>query len=63
MTSKVQTNLDLVWGAEAIAKEMNASRRQVYRMLENGQIPGAKRLNRQWVVSRLKLLEFFEIAA
>jgi hypothetical protein len=32
-------------------------------MLENGQIPGAKRLNRQWVVSRLKLLEFFEIAA
>ena len=59
MTAK-QEHLDLLWGAEAIAKHLNLkNRRQAFHMLENGQIP-ARKVGSQWVASRDKLKRHFD---
>ena len=62
MTSPA-TDLDLVWGAAAIAALIGKTRRATFHMLEQGQIPGAKKIGAQWVVSRKVVREYFEGAA
>lgn len=52
------TELDLIWGAKAIAKEMNAPERRVYYMLERRKIP-AKKIGTLWVASRKGLRAHF----
>lgn len=54
----VDGDLDLVWGAEAIAKELKRNKRVTYYLLESGAIP-AKKAGKQWVISRRKLREIF----
>lgn len=57
------SSLDLIWGAEAIAEALNLkSRKQVYPMLEKGELPGRK-VGKSWVVSRAALRRHFEVAA
>lgn len=51
-------SLDLVWGAEAIGKVIARSPRQVFAMLETGQLP-AKKVGGRWVADRQKLAAFF----
>lgn len=53
-------DLDLIWGAAAIGQAINRSPRQVFHLLENGQIPPASKLGGQWVVSRRLLRQIFE---
>ncbi len=53
--------LDLVWGAAAIAKVIGRTTRQTYHMLEDGQIPPARKIGRRWVVSRSALSKFFGV--
>lgn len=56
-----QEHLDLLWGAEAIAKALNLkNRRQAFHMLESGLLPGVKKIGGQWVASRKRLREHFE---
>ncbi len=55
--------LDLVWGARAIATLIGKSPRATFHLLENGQIPGSKKIGAQWVVSRKTLQAHFEVAA
>lgn len=53
--------LDLIWGAEAIAKVLNLkSRRQAFHLLESGTVPSARKVGRLWVASRRRLREHFE---
>lgn len=47
-------NLDLIWGAEAIGREINASRRRTFYLLQQGLIP-AKKVGESWVASRTTL--------
>lgn len=55
--------IDLVWGAEAIAKEIKVGTRRAFHLLETGQLP-AKKVGGRWVVERGKLRQFFlELAA
>jgi hypothetical protein len=56
-------SLDLVWGAAAIAVLIGKTERATFQMLERRQIPGAKKIGRQWVVSRKVLASFFEETA
>jgi hypothetical protein len=42
---------DLIWGAEAIAAEINRTPRQTFHMLENGLLPAGK-VGEKWVGSR-----------
>jgi hypothetical protein len=42
---------DLIWGAVAIAAEINQSERQTFHMLENGLLPAGK-IGKKWVGSR-----------
>lgn len=51
--------LDLIWGAEAIAKAIHRTRRQTFHLLETGQLP-ARKSGGQWVVSRRRLQQYFE---
>lgn len=51
-------NLDLIWGADAIAAAINKSRRQTFYLLEGGLIP-AKKIGRQWCAQRSQLREHF----
>jgi hypothetical protein len=51
--------LDLVWGAEEIAKVIGRNQRQTFCLLDSGKLP-AKKVGGRWVASRKKLKEFFE---
>jgi hypothetical protein len=51
--------LDLIWGADAIAKHLGLSRRQAFHMLEKGQLP-ARKAGGKWVASRRVLQAHFE---
>lgn len=55
--------LDLLWGAVAIAEALGRTPRSTFHLLENGEIPSARKVGGRWVVSRKKLLELFEGAA
>lgn len=47
----------LVWGAEKIAETIGVTRSAVYHMLENKQIPGARKIGGRWA---LHLPTFYE---
>ncbi|MBB3610982.1 DNA-binding protein [Rhizobium sp. BK602] len=56
---KIQTNeIELVWGAEAIAKLIGRTTRATFHMLDNGELP-AKKVGGRWVAERSKLIAFF----
>jgi hypothetical protein len=38
----------ILWGAGAIAREINRSRQQTYCLLEAGALPGAKKIAGRW---------------
>jgi hypothetical protein len=50
---------DLLWGVNAIAKEIGQPARQVYYRLETGELPAGKN-GRVWVASRQALKKFFQ---
>ena len=50
--------LDLVWGAEAIAKELNVTVRRAFYLLERGELP-AKKVGGRWVAARRRLRSLF----
>ncbi|MBD9592709.1 DNA-binding protein [Ensifer sp. ENS05] len=50
--------LDLVWGAEEIAKLIGRSTRATFHMLDAGELP-AKKVGGRWVAERNQLLQFF----
>lgn len=52
-------NLDLIWGAAAIAQAIGKTTRATFHLLERGVIP-ARKIGNQWVASRNKLIEHFE---
>ena len=47
-----QSELDLAWGADEIADELNLEPRQVYHMLKNGTIKAARRIGGRWCADR-----------
>jgi hypothetical protein len=51
--------LDLIWGASDIAAVIGRNRRQTFYYLENGAIPGARKVAGRWVVARDQLRRFF----
>ncbi|MGB3338281.1 MAG: DNA-binding protein [Devosia sp.] len=59
MTNAPSENLDLLWGATAIAAVIGKTPRATFHLLEKGQIPSVK-IGAQWVASRKKLREHFE---
>jgi hypothetical protein len=56
-------NLDLLWGAAAIAAFLGRTRRQTFGMLEAGELPGCRKVGNRWVASRRLLREHFEKVA
>jgi hypothetical protein len=54
--------LDLLWGVRLIAKTVGRTERAMFYILENNQIPAAKKVGGRWVVSRAALCKFFEAA-
>jgi hypothetical protein len=52
------TSLDLLWGVDAIAAELNLTRRQTYHQLESGRLPARKHAGK-WVASRRGLRACF----
>lgn len=49
---------DLLWGVDAIAQELNLTRRQAYHQLESGRLPARKQAGK-WVASRRGLRTYF----
>lgn len=47
---------EFIWGASAIGKFLGLSTRQVYWMLENGQLP-AKKIGDRWMTTKTALTE------
>lgn len=52
------TELELVWGARAVGRELSVSTRQAFYLLESGRLP-AKKVGRQWCTSRKALRQYF----
>lgn len=57
-TESRTSQLQLIWGAEAISAEIGCDRRRAFYLLEQGEIP-AKKVGGKWVVERSQLREFF----
>ena len=55
----IKDELDLIWGAAAIGRALNLTKRQAFHMLEKGEIAGARKICSKWCVSRHKLREVF----
>ena len=53
--------VDLIWGAQAIAKEIDRTPRQVFHLLHSGTLP-AKRVGGRWCIDRSALRKFFTAA-
>ena len=53
---------DLLWGVDSIADEIGRTPRQVYYLLEGGQLP-AQKIGGRWCASRARLRKFFEGSA
>lgn len=60
--SQERTALELLWGADAIAKELGRTVKSTFHMLESGHLPFARKIKGRWCASRTKLHEFFEAA-
>lgn len=56
------TEDDLVWGGDAIAREIKKTRTQTYYLLEKGLLP-ARKVGIQWVATKGNLRRFFSSAA
>lgn len=56
-----QPALDLVWGAEAIAKVIGQTVRATFRLLDGGHLP-ARKVGGRWVASRSELARAFQAA-
>lgn len=56
--SETNEQLDLIWGAEAIAKVIGRTPRVTFHLLASGSIP-AKKVGDRWVAERGKLIAFF----
>jgi len=54
-------NLELLWGAEQIAAELNVTTRRARYLLEQGEIP-AQKVGGRWCTSRASLRKRFEVA-
>jgi len=52
-------NLDLLWGAAAIAAFIGKTKRATFHLLEQQQIP-ARKIGAQWVASKSALRAHFE---
>ena len=50
--------LELIWGAEEIAKLIGRTTRATFHMLDSGELP-AKKVGGRWVAERGKLIAFF----
>lgn len=50
--------MDLIWGAEEIAKIIGRTPRVTFHLLTTGSIP-AKKVGSRWVSERSKLIAFF----
>lgn len=55
---EASSKLDLIWGADEIAKVIGRSRRSTFDMLDKGELP-AKKVNGRWVIERSRLIAFF----
>ncbi len=62
MADQTPETLDLIWGAQDIARFIGKTRQATYHMLEKGDLPG-KKIGNQWVASRKALAEALGVAA
>jgi hypothetical protein len=58
-----QDSLDLVWGADNIATAIRRTLSETYTLLERGHIPCARKIGKQWCVSRRSLAALFNVSA
>jgi hypothetical protein len=56
-----EPDLDLIWGADAIARVLNLNTKQAFYALESGKLP-ARKVGKRWVAERGRLREFFVAA-
>lgn len=61
-TMKDEKQIELVWGAGAIAELIGRTPRATFHMLDNGELP-AKKVGSRWVAEKGELVRFFRGAA
>ncbi|PWE57909.1 hypothetical protein DEM27_01570 [Metarhizobium album] len=56
--AQTDQKMELIWGAEEIAKIIGRTPRVTFHLLTTGALP-AKKVGNRWVAERSKLLAFF----
>lgn len=57
---KAPTELEVLWGADEIAREIRRSTRQVNHMLTTGALTGARKIGGRWCITRAALRSLFD---
>lgn len=55
-----ENELGVIWGSEAIGAAIGRSKRQVHYMLDQGELPGARKVSGRWAITRKRLKQIFE---
>jgi hypothetical protein len=58
-TSATTSSSDIIWGAEEIGRVINRNPRQVWHLLDRGEIKCARKVGGRWCASRAALLREF----
>jgi len=48
--TEAPTGIRIVWGVPAIAREIGATERKVYHLVETNRLPGAKKIAGRWAL-------------
>lgn len=57
-----KSDLEIIWGVDAIAAALGRTTRQTYHLLESGHLAAAKKIGGKWCVTRRSLVALFEHA-
>lgn len=60
MTLENPNPVGVIWGAAEIGRAIGKTKRQVFHLLETGQLQGAKKVGSRWCITLQNLVSNFE---
>jgi hypothetical protein len=55
-----ENEIGVLWGCEEIGAAIGCNPRRTHYLLDQGQLPGAKKVGGRWCISRRRLRDIFE---
>lgn len=55
-----ENEIGVIWGAEEIGAAIGCNARRTHYLLDQNQLPGARKIGGRWCISRRRLKQIFE---